>query len=358
MIHSLAWMGWVTGMLVVLSVTRNPLYLALTLACVGLVAKTVRSEIRTGPVPLSPLRFGLVVVTLSALFNALSVHVGRTILFRLPDWLPLLGGPITLEALVFGALNGVVLTGIFAVFMVLNRALPVRSLVRLIPRAFYQVAVVVSIALTYVPTTLRQFQQIREAQAIRGHRTRGLRDWLPLFMPLLVGGLERALQLTEAIIARGFASSGEKAHDAITRLVIAEGLIALLIGWLLRLVWNQQLLGLALMLAGFGLVLVALWVVGRRVPHTDYRPEPWTGRDWVIALGAMVAVVAFLLEVPGLDRKSIFYYPYPALTWPRFAPIVGLTILGLLAPALVSLKQSRIDDQLQAEMVPRADAES
>ena len=47
-------------------------------------------------------------------------------------------------------------------------------------------------AITYVPETARHFQRIREAQAIRGHRLRGLRDWRPIVIPLLVGGLERA----------------------------------------------------------------------------------------------------------------------------------------------------------------------
>ena len=335
MIHALAWTSWVVGALVVLSATRNPLYLGLTLACVGVVAVSVHSRPWTGPVTFSPLRFGLIVITLSTLFNALSVHVGRTVLLRLPEWLPLLSGAITLEAVVYGALNGLVLTGIFATFTVLNMALPVRALVRLIPRAFYQVAVVVSIAVTYVPTTQRQFLQIREAQAIRGHRTRGLRDWLPLFMPLLVGGLERALQLAEAMIARGFASSGEAAHDALTRLVIIQGLVALLIGWLLRLGWRQEAMGTALMVAGIGLVMAALWVIGRRVRHTDYRPAPWTGRDWAILLSAAASAAAFLVHVPGLNWESIFFYPYPALTWPGFDLVIGIAILGLLTPALL-----------------------
>jgi energy-coupling factor transport system permease protein len=333
--HALAWISWVGGALVVLSTTRNPLYLALTLACVGVVAAGVRSRPWSGPQTLSPLRFGLVVIVLSTLFNALSVHIGRTVLFRLPEWLPLLGGAITLEAMVYGALNGVVLSGIFAVFTVLNMALPVRALVRLIPRAFYQVAVVVSIAVAYVPTTQRQLLQIREAQAIRGHRIRGLRDWLPLFMPLLIGGLERALQLAEAMLARGFASSDETVHDTVTRLVIIQGLVVLLIGWLLRLGWRQEPLGATLMLAGIGLVAAALWVVGRRVRHTDYRPEAWTGRDWAILLSAAVSAAAFLVHVPGLNRESIFFYPYPALTWPGFDVVIGIAILGLLTPALL-----------------------
>jgi energy-coupling factor transport system permease protein len=357
MIHRLAWVAWVGGTLVVLSVTRNPFYLALALVCIAVVARVLRAETWTGQAPGAPLRFGMVVIPLSAVFNALTVHVGRNELLRLPNWFPLLGGPITLEALMYGTLNGVVLTGIFAAFTVLNRALPVRSLVRLIPRAFHQVAVVISIALTYVPTTLRQFQQIREAQAIRGHRTRGLRDWVPLFMPLLIGGLERALQLAEAMTARGFASSGEKSHDALTRLVIAQGLFALLIGWLLRLVWNQRVLGLILMIAGLALVLAALWVVGHRVPHTDYRPELWAGRDWIVVLGAALAAAPFLQPVPGLNRGTIFYYPYPALTLPGFDPIIGAALLGLLAPVLVLWEKSAAIDQPRVEVLSGADVE-
>ena len=35
--------------------------------------------------------------------------------------------------------------------------------------------------------------RIREAQAVRGHRVQGIRDWLPIVVPLLVSGLERAM---------------------------------------------------------------------------------------------------------------------------------------------------------------------
>ena len=347
MIHAWAWTAWAVGALVVLSATRNPAYLGLSLACIAVVARAVRAMPEAGPAPLPLWRFALIAVSLSALFNMLSAHAGRHLLLRLPGWLPLIGGPLTLEALVYGALNGLILAGILAAFVVLFQAVPARALVRLIPRAFYQVAVVVSIALTYVPTTVRQFHQIREAQAIRGHRMRGLRDWLPLFMPLLVGGLERALQLAEAMVARGFASSPEQAGDPVGRLVVAQGLLALLIGWLLRLVWGQAMLGLGLMLAGAGLVLVALWLMGRRVPHTDYRPQAWTGRDWAVLLGAVLAAAPFLLGVPGLDRQSIFYYPYPVLRAPGFNPLVGAAILGLLVPWLI-LRQARALEEVPA----------
>ncbi len=350
--HTWAWLGWMAGMLVVFSATRNPIYLCLALLVAFIILRVMRPLAQPAPMPVSPLTFGLIVIPLSVFVNGAFVHLGRHALFTLPAWLPMVGGAITLEAIAYGFLNGVKLTGIFATFFVLNQMLPVRSLVRLIPRAFYQVAVVISIAVTYVPTTLRQFQQIREAQAIRGHRLRGWRDWLPLFVPLLVGGLERALQLAEAMIARGFASAGEPVHDTGTRLVMIQGLIALLVGWLLRLLWGQDLLGLTLMVFGFLLIAVALYVVGRRVTHTTYRQERWLSRDTVIVTGAGLAAAVFLFSIPGMDRTSIFYYPYPSLTVPGFQLGPGLVILCLALPAALRPTLPAVESGIEAEPEP------
>jgi len=201
------------------------------------------------------------------------------------------------------------------------------------------VAVVVSIALTFVPTTLRQFQAIREAQAIRGHHVRGLRDWLPLFLPLLVGGLERALQLAEAMTARGFASADRQTLPAAARLSLAGGLALLLAGWLLQLAWRQPILGPALMALGAGSVVVVLWRLGRRVPRTTYRRHPWQIADTLGALGGVVAAAACAVAWPGLDRASIFYYPYPTLSLPDFDVVIGLALGGLLLPAALALWQ-------------------
>ena len=333
--HPLAWTAWIAAIVVILTLTRNPLYLALVIALIALVLW------RRAPVPapdghaviLSPLRFGLIVVTTAALFNVAMVHVGTTVLFTLPAWIPLLGGPWTLEALVYGALNGVALAGLFAGFTVINRVLPVRSVLRLVPRAYYPVAVVMSIAVTFVPTTLAQIQQIREAQAVRGHRLRGVRSWLPLVIPLLEGGMERSLQLAEAMMARGFAG-GSATPERWPQLAVLGGFVLIVVGWLLQLVWQQVALGGALLLAGAALLIAGLWRAGRSHPHTVYRPDRWQRWDWVIVAGALVAAGAYLLPLPGIDRGTIFYYPYPSLNWPGFDWRIGLATLGLAAPAL------------------------
>jgi energy-coupling factor transport system permease protein len=334
MLHPGAWAAWLIAVLVALSATRNPLHLFLTLLCIAIVNAAVGDQQHSSNQPVSPWRFALVVVPLSALFTAATAHFGDTVILRLPDGLPVLGGPVTLEAMVFGAINGLMLTGILAAFLTFTVALPTRSLIRLIPRTFYPVAIVVSIGLSFVPVTTRHLWQIREAQAVRGHRVRGFRDWLPLLIPLLIGGLERALQLAEAMTARGFVSAEPASQNAAPRAAIVLGLVALLGGWLLRLVWGQELLGLAMMLSGGVLIVVVLWAMGRRVPRTTYRSEPWTGRDWAVLLGAIVVLAGFLL--PGLDRTALFYNPYPLLSLPEFDPVLAAAMLGLLVPALVT----------------------
>ncbi len=340
LLHPLAWLIWVAASVVVLSLTRNPAYLLLLLMCVSVTLHEALQADDAPSLPLSPLRFALVVITVSALFNALTAHFGQTVLFTLPGWLPLLGGPVTLEALIYGALSGLVLTGFFIAWTVLFVAVPTQALIRLIPRAFYPAGVVLTIAIAFVPTTFAQFHQIREAQAMRGHRVRGLRDWLPLLLPLLVGGLERALQLAEAMTARGFASQGAASRGQ-TRLrwLLAAGMAVLLAGLLARLVWSQQAAaGAALLLAGAALVVIGVIAQGRTVARTVYRPRPWTGRDWLIVAASAAAVLVYLLPA---SRASLAYSPYPQLAPPLVDPVVVLATLALLAPAALMVRSRR-----------------
>jgi energy-coupling factor transport system permease protein len=331
-IHGLAWLSWLGAMITITTLTRNPWYLALTLLWVAVTEAFARRRPATGrSTPLwSPLRFGLFVIPLAAFFNALTVHVGATEVARLPVSWPLLGGPVTLEAILYGALNGIALTTIFGAFAVVNHVLPLRAIVHLIPRTYYPVAIVAAIALTFVPVTLRQWQQIREAQAIRGHQLRGVRSWLALWLPLLTGGMERALQLAEAMTARGFAGSSAPPSWR-EQGTLLGGLATLLVGLLLYTVWGQRTIGLLLMAGSAALVLWVLAAAARHHPHTRYRPMQWHTRDWVVVAGAAVSALLFLLPISG--RESIFYTPYPALAMPPFALVLGMATWGLLVPA-------------------------
>jgi energy-coupling factor transport system permease protein len=241
---------------------------------------------------------------------------------------------------VYGAINGLVLTGIFWAFTVLNQALPTRQLIRLIPRAFYPLAVVTSIAITFIPTTIRQQKQIREAQAVRGNRMRGLGDWIPLIIPLLVGGLERAMQLAEAMTARGFASTSAQVNDSRQRAIMIVGLIILLTGWLVRLKPDRVIHGTILLTAGILLIVTMLYSIGRQTPRTTYSRQVWTIRDTFVLLGALIVLATFLLPLPWIDKTTLAYPVYPTLSPPLFDTFIGAAILGLLLPAVVIHRRS------------------
>jgi energy-coupling factor transport system permease protein len=331
MLDARVWLLWALTTLVTASSTRNPLYVIVLL----LIATVVGGACAAGEgrrAPLSPLRFAMIAVPLSALFNGLTVHFGDTVLFHLPGWLPLLGGAVTLEALTFGAVNGLTLTAIFSAFAVFNQVTPVRDLIKLTPRAFHEGGVVLSIALTFIPQTTRSLQRIREAQAVRGHRVRGIRDWLPIVVPLLVSGLERAMGLAETMVARGYGAVSDQEQPLRTQILLVLGLLTLLGGWLaylFRSAWRIP--AVAGMVVGAGLIGLAIWQTGRGVQHTVYRPRQWTLADTLTVLGCAVTLAVALTQ-----RELLYYSPYPRLSLPDFNPFVGMGLLGLLVPAFVA----------------------
>jgi energy-coupling factor transport system permease protein len=350
MLDARIWLLWALTMLVTASSTRNPLYIIILLLIATVVGGTcARGEGRRAP--LSPLRFAVIAVPLSALFNALTVHFGDTRLLRLPEWLPLMGGAITLEALAFGVVNGLTLTVVFSAFSVFNQVTPVRDLIKLTPRAFHEGGVVLSIALTFVPQTTRSLNRIREAQAVRGHRVRGIRDWLPIVVPLLVSGLERAMGLAEAMVARGYGAVSDEAQPLRSQVLLVLGLMAFLGGWLgylFRPAWRAG--AVSVMALGATLVGVVVWLTGRGVQHTVYRARRWTAGDTLMAVGC-----ALTLAVALTQRDALTYSPYPVIVLPPFDPFVGLGMLGLLAPAVVTISQEEAQVHRGKGMEPKKD---
>ncbi|MCI0577775.1 MAG: energy-coupling factor transporter transmembrane protein EcfT [Chloroflexi bacterium] len=325
-----AWLVWVLAAALLVMVARNPLYTVILL----LVSQVALATRAAGPGgrkwPFWSL--GLFIVLVSAVYNSLFVHVGQTVLLRLPAGLPLLGGPVTLEAMVAGAANGLVLLALLSVFTALNALVPAGELVRLMPAALHDLGLVILIALTYVPETGRHLQRIREAQAIRGHRLRGLRDWRPVVIPLLVGGLERSLQLAEAMVARGYGATAGAQHSLAIRLVSFLGLLAAFTGWLLAywLGWP----GWLLLAAGAGVLAGLLWVAGRRSPRSQYRPLPWRPRDSLLVAVALLPLLVALLPWPFVAQGTLAYSPYPRVHMPAFDPFIGLALAALVLPAL------------------------
>ena len=315
MMHTLGWLVWLGMSVTVVTVSRNPLVLMLLLGEFALIIDRL-SQLDTESAPvINPWRFALFVIPAGALFNGLTSHFGQTVLLRLPSGIPLIGGAITAEALVYGMTNGLVLAALIFAFTVLNMAVPVGELIQYVPRAFYPFAVVSAIAVSFFPTTLRQIQQVREAQAVRGHQMRGLKDWLPLFVPVLVGGLERAMQLAEAMTSRGFAGNvkADTRREPWVQAASVAGLVLVLGGVVMRMLPAWASWSVLCFVLGILLIVWAMWKAGRDVERTRYYQVLWTRRESLVSLAALIAAVPALLYediVPGLLPLSGIVLPF------------------------------------------------
>lgn len=337
--HPVAWSGWLAAAALPALLTRNPLYLSLVLLAVGI---TYLALGQSSPLARSWgafVRFGAALWLLTIPFSALTSHQGNLVLLSLPANWPVVGGPITAESLLYGLTTGLQIITLLLSFAVFNVAVDQARLLRMTPAFIYQMGVVSAIAVGFVPQMVAAWQTIREAQQVRGHRVRGLRDLLPLIMPLLITALERAMRLAESMEARGFGGAIEPSSHwrrLAQQLAILGGLAALASGLAcLGFLPDRRLLAGSLLAAG-GLALGwSFWDQGRRVRRSQYRRWYWNRPDRLI-LGASLLAGMIWLAVWLLRADWLFYYPYPPYSpWPAFQPVVGLAALLAVAPAFL-----------------------
>ncbi len=330
-IDARAWLIWTAATAVLTMLTRNPFYIVIILLAVRLVALNWEQDEAAFKLPL--LRLLLVILLFSTLFNMLFAHVGQVVLVTLPYGWPLIGGPLTLEAAVYGAVNGLMLFTLLLVFIAFNNIVPGSDLVHLTPRAFHDLGLVVLIALTYVPETSRHWQKIKDAQAIRGHQIRGWRDWRPILIPLLVGGMERAMALAEAMVSRGYGATTQTSQPLLAQGLLLLGLGAAFAGWLLSFWFGWP--GWVLMGSGVMVLLLLIWALGEKVSWRHYGLRVWGWRETLVVVTAVLPLLLFLLPLPFIDRSSLYYSPYPQLHLPPFNLLLGLALALLAAPGML-----------------------
>jgi len=352
MFHTWAWVAWLIAGAVPAFMLRNPLYLALILGAAWIVYSALGRTSAVGQSWGSFVKLGLFLFALTIPFNALSIHVGQIVLFRLPASWPIVGGPITLEAIIAGAVSGLSLFTILVVFAAFNAVVDHYQLLRATPAFLFQAGVVISIAITFVPQMVISAQEIRQAQRIRGHRFRGIRDLLPLIMPLLASGLERAIQLAETMEARGFGSVVTpltQRQTILAQLAVLSALLSLLAGLVLVAfvpqgsVWGWSLAGL-----GVAVLIAAFAFQGQGVRRTRYRRPRWRARDTVVVTASIV-VVGIVLAARTIAPETLFYSPYPPNSLlPPFNAYVGAALLLLALPALLAPQERGAGDKEQS----------
>lgn len=329
--NPVGWLVWSLAAMFVVITTRNPLYLALaSVAFVAVYLAMGRASV-AGAAWGTVLRIGIVIALLNIAFNLLTVHAGDHVLTRLPSGIPILGGAITFNALMYGVVSAVALLDLLLIAAIFSTVVSRAALLRLLPGQFAALGVAGIVALSFLPQMLRALSEVREAQAARGFRVRSVRDLPPLVVPILHLGLERAFDLAEAMESRAFGSAVAAVPPR--RPVVAFGLVFAVCAVVFASLGN---LPVAL---SFGLAtIVVLWKVTalRASMRGRYRQVRWDRADMLLLATSALAIAlhgASLVMTPDV----LAYYPYPRLTVPPFAVWPGVACLLLVMPALIGV---------------------
>jgi energy-coupling factor transport system permease protein len=264
--------AWSGACLFIVLLTSNPAYKALVLAAAF-------TSVAAAGIAQSRMRRMLAGVALIAAFDAglnfVSAHLGRTVLFSLPDGIPAIGGPYTLEALAFGVSGGMTIAAAILAASPFSLVLRPHEVVDALPAALSRTGTAIAASMNLVPSVASSFVQVSEAQRLRGWRPRGPRSWAEVVVPVVMTSVEGSIQLAESMEARGFGSG----------------------------------------------------------PRTFLQASHLQAKDWTLVASAALAVILFVTS--QLAGWAADWYPYPSLELPRIdiAPLIACGML--FAPVLV-----------------------
>lgn len=343
-LHPAAWWLWAGCLAGAASRTTNPILLALIASVAAFVVSTCRTSAPWSRSLVVFFRLGLVVivvrVVIQILFgNRLPGHVLFTIPeVPLPSWAAgvSIGGPVTAEAVLQAAVDGLRLAVVLICFGAANSLASPYRLLRCLPAVLYEAGVAVTVSLAFAPEVVMAISAVRDARRLRGRPVRGFAGLRGMAIPVLEAALDRSLQLAASMDARGYGRRVAVAtgHRRLAGASTALGLLLVLAGvYGILDPGSLPAGGVPLLAAGAVLVGAGLAVSGRRTNRTRYRPDPWGTPEWEVAASGVVAltglIVAAALSVHGLTLEV---YPLHVPTLP-ILPTIG--ILVALVPAIV-----------------------
>jgi energy-coupling factor transport system permease protein len=337
-LHPGAWWLWAVGLATAASRTTNPLVLLLVLTVAGFVVVSRRTDAPWARAYGFYLRMGLVVLAIRVVFAALfGAPVPGHVLVSLPevtlpDWAAgvRLGGDVTVPAVLAALYDGLQLATMLACVGAANALANPKRLLQSLPGALYEVGVAVVVALSFSPQLVEAVTRVRAARRLRGRPDRGLRGLRGVAMPVLESALERSVELAAAMDARGFGRTGtDVGARRVTGALTGAGLLGVCIGvYGLLDAQSPRALGLPMLLVGCALAVLGLVVGGRRAHRTRYRPDPWAGPEWVVALSGATAAVTAVLASAGHGLAAM--RPDPTAV----PPLPLLAVAGLLVALL------------------------
>jgi energy-coupling factor transport system permease protein len=337
------WALWATAAAVTIELAPNPVYVALVIAVAGLVVSIHRLDTpwaRAFPVLIA---VGIAFGVLRVVLTAATTHGGDPVLFTVPTiTVPRvlggfsLGGEVSLPVVMQATAESFAIVGIMAAFGAFNAVVSHHELIKAVPRAFYEVGLVVTVAIAFVPSTIAAVQRVIEADRARvgvgGGRPPRRGRLLRRAVPLIESGAEQAIALAESMDSRGFARLDPTRGD---RLGATGALVALLAlaGAFVALVARATAVAGVLAVLG-GLTLAgALVIASRGGQRPRYRARELTRLDRMVlvaiaAAPLLVASRAFAGDDALVWQTSPLHVP--PVSWAAVAAVFLLAV-----PALV-----------------------
>jgi energy-coupling factor transport system permease protein len=345
-LHPIAWWLWAIGMVTAVSRTTNPLLLAVVLGVLAFVIASRRSDAPWARAFKYYLIMALIVIAIRIVFRSVfasGIAPGDHILFTLPHvhtphWYAgiQLGGPVSLEATMSAAFDGLRLGTLLCCIGAANVLANPKRALRVLPGALYELGVAVVVALSVAPQLVESAQRVNRARRLRAGRGKGFRALRSIAIPVLEDALERSLQLAAGMDSRGYGRTGSATRTSrrLTATLMLLGMCGLCAGaYGLMDGTAPRLLGVPAILGGAVLCCAGLALGGRRVHRTAYRPDAWRLPEWLVATGGIGCAVIMFLST-GYSAADL-NPPTSPLRWPPLPllPVAGILLAGLAALA-------------------------
>ncbi len=341
-LHPVAWWIWALGLAVAVARTTNPLLLLLVLAVLAFVVVSRRTDAPWARAFKYYLMLALFVIALRVAFRSVfgtGTTAGDHIIVRLPHiptptWYAgvQLGGPVSLEATLSAAVDGLRLGILICCIGAANTLANPKRALRVLPGALYELGVAVVVSISVAPQLVESVQRVARARRLRAGRSSGLRALRSIAIPVLEDALGRSLLLAAAMDSRGYGRTGPQPRAArrLTAGLMLSGMVGLCAGVYGLLDGSApRLLGAPAMVAGALLCSGGLFSGGRRVHRTQYRPDPWRAPEWIVSVcGVATAILLY----------SATSYNAAALK-PSFSPlrVPGLPVVPTIAILIAAI---------------------
>jgi energy-coupling factor transport system permease protein len=344
--HPWAWWGWAIGAAAAVSLTHNLALIMLVCVAVITVVMARRSDAPWAHSMGIYVGLALVIVVMRLLFQITigGMRYGRVLFtlpqLELPSWMAgiRIGGPVTLEGLVYTAADAGRLGAMIICLGAANALANPRRALRSVPSALHEVSTALVIALSVAPQLVESLFRIRRARRLRGGSVRGLSAVAGLVVPVLQDAIERSMNLAASMESRGYGSTRD--HRRAGRLGGFAMLASLaLLGFgafALLSIPDAALAGAGSLAAGTVAAVIAMRSSGKQLAVTHYRPDPWRAREFV-TLAAGLAAVGLAITLGQVAPKVLTPAAQPA-SWPAFHPLMVAIIAAILAPLAVSTR--------------------